>query len=258
MCLKIPEHMSMHIASTHIPHHLAVVWLLALLVSLPLLACHAMKLCKLSCGRDCLQDSPQQFDTKREYVYQSELYGLEGRPLDPLAHNHLPNHPDGDASSSGRGESGGVHYGPQWGLLTLSQPITASEVSCCTAAHQMLRLPRCATYMSLRHCLILSHKLGVIFPGTKHMLQPVVASCRMSHVFHAGRRVCESSMGFILYNCCRYSIATLMVNLSCVKYTCAAIPVSAAGLCPNWVQTGCQSGGSNLQISVLWTIAQAT
>ncbi len=93
-----------------------------------------MKLCKLSCDCDCLQDSPQHFDTKREYVYQSELYGLEGRPLDPLVRNHPLTLPDGDASSSGRGESGGVHYGPQWGLLTLSQPITASEVSCCTAA----------------------------------------------------------------------------------------------------------------------------
>ncbi len=136
--------------------------LLALLVSLSLLACFVMHLCKLSCDCDCLQDSSQQFDTKREYVHQSELYGLEGRPLDPLARNPLLTIPDGDASSSGRGESGGVHYGPQWGLLTLSQPITASEVSCCTAAHQMLCLPRCAIYISLRHRFILSHKLGVI------------------------------------------------------------------------------------------------
>ncbi|KAL0044347.1 hypothetical protein WJX82_001339 [Trebouxia sp. C0006] len=75
------------------------------------------------------KDSSQQFNTKREYVHQSELYGLEGRPLDPLARNPLLTIPDGDASSSGRGESGGVHYGPQWGLLTLSQPITASEDS---------------------------------------------------------------------------------------------------------------------------------
>ena len=140
--------------------------LLAPLVSLPPLACPAMKFCKLSCGCDCFQDAPQQFDTKREYVYQSELYGLEGRPLDPLARHHLPNHPGGDASSSGKVESGGVHYGPQWGLLTLSQPITASEVSCCMAAHHMLRLPRSATYMCLRCCSIMSHKLGVSFWDT--------------------------------------------------------------------------------------------
>lgn len=77
------------------------------------------------------QDVPQQFDTKQEYVYQDELYGLEGRPLHPLARNHLLTHPEDGASTSGRGEGVGVHYGPQWGLLTLSQPVTASEVSCC-------------------------------------------------------------------------------------------------------------------------------
>lgn len=85
------------------------------------------------------QDVPQQFNTKQEYVYQDELYGLEGRPLNPLARNHLLTHPEDGASTSGRGEGVGVHYGPQWGLLTLSQPVTASEVSCCMPLYP----PRC-------------------------------------------------------------------------------------------------------------------
>ena len=80
-----------------------------------------------------MQDTPQKFDTKREFVYQAELHGLEGRPLNPLARNQLLSHPENGASTSGRGEesAGGVHYGPQWGLLNLSQPITASEVCRC-------------------------------------------------------------------------------------------------------------------------------
>ena len=80
----------------------------------------------------CLQDNSQHFDTKQEYVYQDEVYGLEGRPYNPLAQNQLPSDPDQTPSTSGRGEDpegGRVHHGPQWGLLTLTQPVTASEVS---------------------------------------------------------------------------------------------------------------------------------
>jgi len=127
-------------------------------------------------------------------VHQSELYGLEGRPLDPLARNHLLNHPDGDTSSSGRGESGGVHYGPQWGLLTLSQPITASEVSCCTAVHQMLCLPRCAICISLRLCFILLHKLDVKLLAYS-MHQPMGASCRVACVFLSAEGSVQAAWG---------------------------------------------------------------
>lgn len=77
-----------------------------------------------------MQDSSQQFDAKQEYTYQDELYGLEGRPLNPLTQNQVPNDPESNPSTSGRVdlEGGRVHHGPQWGLLTLSQPITAFEV----------------------------------------------------------------------------------------------------------------------------------
>ncbi len=77
-----------------------------------------------------MQDKTQQFDTQQEYVYQDEVYGLEGRPYNPLAQHQLPGEPNQAPSTSGRAtpDRGGVHYGPQWGLLTLTQPITASEV----------------------------------------------------------------------------------------------------------------------------------
>ena len=79
-----------------------------------------------------MQDKPQQFDGKQEYAHQDELFGLEGRPLNPLSQTPLLRDADSGPSTSGRGHSEGieegVHHGPQWGLLTLSQPITASEV----------------------------------------------------------------------------------------------------------------------------------
>lgn len=83
-----------------------------------------------------LQGSVQRFDTQQEYVYQDEVYGLEGRPYNPLAQHQLPGDPSQGPSSSGGAahQGGGVHYGPQWGLLTLTQPVTASEVTDSDAA----------------------------------------------------------------------------------------------------------------------------
>ena len=54
-----------------------------------------------------MQASEARFDFSQDYAHQAELYGLEGRP-----------------SSFGNG----VHYGPQWALLTFDQPVTASKV----------------------------------------------------------------------------------------------------------------------------------
>ena len=79
-----------------------------------------------------MQDNSQQFDVKQEYVYQDEVYGLEGRPYNPLAQHQISSDAQQAPSTSGRGvdpEGGRVHYGPQWGLLTLTQPVTASEAS---------------------------------------------------------------------------------------------------------------------------------
>jgi len=60
-----------------------------------------------------LQDNSPQFDGSAEYVYQDQIYGLEGRPQNP------------DVKGQQRGMP---HYGPQWALLKFSQPVTAPRV----------------------------------------------------------------------------------------------------------------------------------
>lgn len=69
-----------------------------------------------------LQGAPPAFDMQQEYMHQEGLFGLEGRPLNPLSQS---------AASEAASTLGRSHHGPQWGLLHLSQPITASEVGCC-------------------------------------------------------------------------------------------------------------------------------
>lgn len=64
------------------------------------------------CAIVLLQDALPAFDLKRDYVYQEELHGLEGRPC---------SHNSADAVDS-------VHYGPQWAFLRFSQPVTAPKV----------------------------------------------------------------------------------------------------------------------------------
>ncbi len=54
-----------------------------------------------------MQESNSHFDFGQDYAHQTELHGLEGRPYS-----------FGD----------GVHYGPQWALLTFDQPVTAPQV----------------------------------------------------------------------------------------------------------------------------------
>jgi hypothetical protein len=60
-----------------------------------------------------LQEAVPDFDFRRDYVYQDELHGLEGRP----------------SHSSTAGGTFGVHYGPQWAFLKFSQAVTAPQVS---------------------------------------------------------------------------------------------------------------------------------
>lgn len=59
----------------------------------------------------------------QEYLYQQELYGLEGRPAQPAA-----------AAAAGAAvhaseEDQQQHHGPQWALLKFDQPLTAPAVS---------------------------------------------------------------------------------------------------------------------------------
>ena len=55
-------------------------------------------------------------------MQQDELHGLEGRPVNPFTAS-LPGQQSAQAPADGR------HYGPQWGLAHLSQPVTAPQVS---------------------------------------------------------------------------------------------------------------------------------
>ncbi|KAJ9507266.1 hypothetical protein QJQ45_006243 [Haematococcus lacustris] len=97
-------------------------------------------------GRMALTGVPMPFDKSRDYVYQDQLHGLEGRPVADTS--SLPQHSDlseGEkeekAAAAGVGEATGAaggaqwegeylpegprHYGPQWVLLAFDQPVTA-------------------------------------------------------------------------------------------------------------------------------------
>ncbi len=70
-------------------------------------------------SRMSLHEPLPAFDFGAEYLHQSELYGLEGRPLSG-AH----------ASTSGAAGDEGTHrhFGCQWVLLRFDKPVTAPEV----------------------------------------------------------------------------------------------------------------------------------
>lgn len=67
------------------------------------------------------------FSMDREYLYQEELYGLEGRPLG--SGSEAPGAGEAATSSGGPGvggeDAGGAHFGQQWLLLKFDQPVTA-------------------------------------------------------------------------------------------------------------------------------------
>lgn len=72
------------------------------------------------------------FDYDREYAWQEQLYGLEGRPRSALITKESSTQEEADRSSEAATElSEGAekqHYGPQWAYLQLSQPVTAPAV----------------------------------------------------------------------------------------------------------------------------------
>jgi selenocysteine-specific elongation factor len=59
------------------------------------------------------------FDWSKQYLYQDELYGLEGRPI---------NSSSSTPAAAAGGEDQQRHFGPQWVLLKFDQPVTAPEV----------------------------------------------------------------------------------------------------------------------------------
>jgi hypothetical protein len=58
------------------------------------------------------------FNWDREYVHQTDLYGMEGRPMTAAA-----------AAASAGGDDDQRHHGPQWARLKFEQPLTAPAVS---------------------------------------------------------------------------------------------------------------------------------
>ncbi|KAG2430703.1 hypothetical protein HYH02_013699 [Chlamydomonas schloesseri] len=94
-----------------------------------------------------LSATPMAFDAGRDYLYQEELFGLEGRPLaDPSLATTTSAAAAAAAAGEGEGEEGegeggdkgegaahdvdeGLdrHFGPQWVLLRFDQPVTAPK-----------------------------------------------------------------------------------------------------------------------------------
>jgi len=91
------------------------------------------------------QGNGNSFDFAREYSWQEQLYGLEGRPPDPvLADGAAMNGAAAQPDSIGDAEPGGRrHFGPQWVYLKLSQPVTAPAVRCHRRTAQELGLRSC-------------------------------------------------------------------------------------------------------------------
>jgi selenocysteine-specific elongation factor len=89
-------------------------------------------------GNIALPDGSTPFNRSREYVYQEQLYGLEGRPC-------------GQGSAGAwdeQSEAGGLrHYGPQWVLLNFEQPVTAPAVGAalCSFAGCTCHMCTCAS-----------------------------------------------------------------------------------------------------------------
>lgn len=99
-------------------------------VLLPASVCETRQSC---CVRatlyPCLQDATPAFDFSQQYLYQEQLYGLEGRP----AAAALPSS-KGEEGFSGTADEDAAppHHGPQWALLRFSQPVTAPAVGLLT------------------------------------------------------------------------------------------------------------------------------
>ncbi|KAK9842481.1 hypothetical protein WJX81_002027 [Elliptochloris bilobata] len=70
-------------------------------------------------GQLAVREHAPGFDFGRDYAYQEQLHGLEGRPRSGL---RLPGAPPESASSAAA-----PHYGPQWVLLCFHNPVTAPQ-----------------------------------------------------------------------------------------------------------------------------------
>lgn len=80
-------------------------------------------------SKTSLHTQADAFDWSKQYLYQEELYGLEGRPITSSSSSSAV------AAAGGAGAVGAAcssgqqqHFGPQWVLLKFDQPVTAPEV----------------------------------------------------------------------------------------------------------------------------------
>mmetsp|Transcript_20110 Transcript_20110/g.55989 ORF Transcript_20110/g.55989 Transcript_20110/m.55989 type:complete len:575 (-) Transcript_20110:259-1983(-) len=77
--------------------------------------------------------TPMHFDAAHEYVYQEELYGLEGRPLG-ASPSLKQTQGDGVEAYSLSEPDCPCHYGRQWAYLQFEHPVTAPKDSLVIAA----------------------------------------------------------------------------------------------------------------------------
>jgi hypothetical protein len=71
-----------------------------------------------------MQQGALAFDFSQQYLYQEQLYGLDGRPAAAAQPTRK-----GDAHvTDTAGDDTPSHHGPQWVLLRFSQPVTAPAV----------------------------------------------------------------------------------------------------------------------------------
>lgn len=90
----------------------------------------ALRLMIDALSKTSLHTQADAFDWSKQYLYQEELYGLEGRPITSSSSSSTV------AAAGGAGAAGAAcssgqqqHFGPQWVLLKFDQPVTAPEDS---------------------------------------------------------------------------------------------------------------------------------
>ena len=88
-----------------------------------------------------MQENVDEFGFDQEYLYQSHLYGLEGRPPGVAAADH--------AGQQGGAHQQQKHYGPQWALLEFTQPVTAPKVAALSCAQG--HMSRSASTCTITH-----------------------------------------------------------------------------------------------------------
>jgi hypothetical protein len=87
------------------------------------------------------QESVPPFDFGRDYLFQDELYGFEGRPPMPAEAGPAPSTNEGAAGAEPAQTYRRAHHGPQWALLRFEHPVTAPAVrGVCLSVP-----PRCAS-----------------------------------------------------------------------------------------------------------------